>query len=427
MPHGKRSTLWASLFCVNLVNSTQAAIALVGVPSHALTENFDDHQLALLLGSFPVAAGISALFSGTLSDLLGRRVTLLTGLLLLSICLLSHALAPDFNALLLLRILGGLATGALTGLPSTLLSDSLPKSEQLKANGKMLSGHALGQSIGIPLGIALLQWLSYLQLCSGLGALTLVLTLAIRYHLPSRNPSAYYQSGTLSSYLKKSLRTLADKRFALLTLSSYLGFTASALFYISLTLWFLEKAKIEPNELAPIHMLGGLLQAIVLISPIRTALNWSPSQTIALSFFINTAIFGVATISPPSLALSGACFSLTLGAVALRISPLLFAVNNLGPSEHKGLRMSVVQTSNHLGKATGYAVASYLALHLDLHKITLLCGILTLLSGLIFLGPRFREVFAPSTSVHHPSSKSSNLREGLKTIKKRGFGTYDAN
>lgn len=395
----EHSTLWVGLFCVSLLNSTQASIAVVGIPSHGISQNLDDYQLALLLGIFPIAASVAALFSGVLSDLLGRSMTLLSGLLVLGIALSCHVFATDFQTLLLLRGFSGLATGALTGLPSTLLSDAIPAERQITETGKTLSGHAIGQTLGIPTGIALLEFVSFPQLCFGIGLLILCLALVLRSQLPSQNLSKYYRSGELSAYAKGALSTLRDRQFAALAFCSYLSFTALSLFYIALALWLFREAQLRPGEIAPMHLIGGILQVLVLFFVIPRTSEKSPRTTVAFSLLLNSIIFAGAFFFLKNTTGASLVLALTLGAVALRIPSLQFVVNHHGGTRQKGLRMSLIQTNNHLGKASGYISAGYLSSVLEVHQIVLLCGILTFACSLILWAIQIDKTLPSSLSV----------------------------
>lgn len=398
-------SLWIALFCVNLVNSAQAAIAVVGIPIHSLNQSFSDHQLASLLGIFPVAAGVAALFSGTVSDLMGRRPTLIAGLLVLSSALLLHAVSKDFQTLLVLRAISGLATGALTGLPSTLLSDSLPESRQVQANSRALTGYALGQTLGIPLGIALLEVFSFPQLCSGLGVIALLLTLALRFQLPGHNPSKYFRKDEFKAYCHAALETTRVKRFALLTVSSFFSFAALSLFYSSFALWLIESLALRPSEIAPMHLAGGTLQILVFVFGIRYIQRLRPNLAASFSLMGNSLIFWLAVVAFEWLENApAALLALTIACVAIRIPSVQYMTNNLGARRQKGLRMSIVQTSNHLGKACGFVAASYLYGQLELPRILLISGAATLLCGVILLYP-FRPANARDTNKREMTKK----------------------
>lgn len=387
------SNAWKTLFCLSLINSTQSAIAVVGIPAHAKDAGLESLELALLLGIFPVAAGFSAFCAGPISDLLGRRTTLISGLIALGTALAMHAFADSVPFLAALRLATGLATGALTGIPSALLSDNFGKNRQQELTAKMLCGYAIGQTIGIPGGIAILEWISFTHLCSYLGLMALALAPFARYYLPERNPSRFCEREWLAEYLRNALASLRSTSFSALAVSSFLSFTALSLFYVSFALWLFNTAQLRPFQIAPMYLGGGLLQVAVFVFIIPRVSKCRIQNVVAISLAANTLLFAISYPLLQSLALAASLFALTLGVVSLRVPGFQFLINNSGDPQQKGLRMSVIQTCNHLGKAAGAVAASASFNHLQMHQIALICGALTLISTAPFLLKRRNQHF----------------------------------
>lgn len=414
LPHTARNerATWRTLFFVSLVNSAQASISVVGLPLYASRAELSSGQLSALLGALPLAAGLAALCIGPISDILGRKRILVLGLATLGLSLGLHPFATTFEALLALRAASGLATGVLMGLPSTLLSDVVHPARQQAAAGKTLCGYALGQTIGIPVGIALMEWSGYLLLNAMLGALALAaIPLSIAYLAPS--PTRHGPFGPqVARYAKAARGTLACPRFALLAAGSFLSFAALSLFYVTFALWLFDVAQLRPTAVAPMYLGAGLLQ-VFLLAVVVPRLGGSARATVALSFLLNAALFALAYPAFQSVAAAALLFALTLGFVSLRIPALQFLVNNLGATEQKGLRMSLIQSCNHLGKATGAILASSLFLTFPAHQIAFASGLLSLACGLLFLAP----ILAVKPD---PKANAASRRRHEKTDPSRG-------
>ncbi|MDR2196091.1 MAG: multidrug effflux MFS transporter [Gallionellaceae bacterium] len=87
----------------------------VYVPSlHAVTGEFQADPLAAqqTLSVFALGVSLAILFCGTLSDSLGRRRVTLVALVVFALTSAAAALAPDLNALIVLRLLQGICAGA---------------------------------------------------------------------------------------------------------------------------------------------------------------------------------------------------------------------------------------------------------------------------------------------------------------------------
>lgn len=420
---------WKTLFFVSMVNSAQAAIAVVGIPSLAAAHKLGDTQLTSLLAALPISAGAASIVSGALSDGLGRKRTLLAGLTILAVALALHPLAVSYPALLALRVATGVGTGILMGLPSSLLSDSFPKNRQQALSGKALCGYAIGQTIGIPLGIGLMEWSSFLWVCLIYGALAAISIPFAYSYLPdsARLPRTSKYGKWLTNYATKARETMTDKNFALITVSSFLSFTALSAFYVTFALWLFSKTELRPTEIAPMYLAGGAIQVLVFTFVLRSFSKLPPQLTIVISLLVNTLIFSSASPGLQSVGSATVLFALTLGAVALRIPGLQYLVNNRGDPAQKGLRLSITQSSSHLGKAFGSILAGSLFPILEVHQIVLCCGVITLFCTLLFLRDLYSELNTPKKSKSPQRDKGAKNSMFTKMIKQSGSGTHVAN
>ena len=135
--------------------STQFFIMSPLLPQISRQYCVDKELLGLLIGAYSLSLGVSALFSGFVSDQIGRRKVLLIGSFFMGLMLLLHALAFDFYSLLTLRFLTGVAGGLLTGSCIAYIRDFFPFQFRARANGLVLTGSALGQILGVPIAVIL--------------------------------------------------------------------------------------------------------------------------------------------------------------------------------------------------------------------------------------------------------------------------------
>ncbi|MBD5778732.1 MFS transporter [Pelagicoccus sp. NFK12] len=420
---------WKTLFFVSLVNSAQAALAVIGIPSLADQLSLSGPQLTSLLAALPIAAGVAAAVAGPLSDRFGRKRTLLTGLALLGSSLIPHSIAEHYIPLLLLRVATGFATGILMGLPSTLLSDTFRKDRQQALSGKTLCGYAIGQTVGIPLGIWLMDWTNFLWVCALYGAFALA-CIPFAYRLlpnpthPNHNKSA---AKWIANYARRSCETFKDKDFNLIAAASFLSFTALSTFYVSFALWLFSTAALRPSEIAPMYLAGGLLQVLVFTAILQRLTKLRPQLTIAISLILNTLIFSSVYPGLTSLNAATLFFALTLGAVSLRIPGLQYLINNRGDPLQKGLRVSLNQTSSHLGKALGSILGGSLFPIMGMHQIALFCGVLTLACSLLFLRDLFSELNAEQIKPKRLRNRRGENFNIQKIEKWGSSGTHVAN
>lgn len=418
-PESTESRAWKTLFLVTFVNSAHASLSIVGLPAHATALGLSSSTLSTLLAAAPVCAGIAAFSMGAISDFVNRRSLLQFGLALLGASLLLHLFAQNTHVLLGLRCLAGFASGILFGLPSTLLSDSFHVKRQQSLTGKTLCGYAIGQTVGIPGGIALLEVVDFLTLCSGIGALAFAsLFLSTRF-LPNPKPLRKRSEHPLSTHFKQIGGVLKSHRFRRLTLVSMSGLAALSLFYVSFALWLFETAGLRPVEIAPMYFCGGLLQIFVLGVLNTKFEKLPPHLTVAISFACNSLVFAFAAPAFQNIPTAATLFALTLGTVSIRIPPMQFLTHHCGPANNKGLRMSVVQSGNQLGRAIGSTAAPLLLQKLDIQQIAFVSGGITLAcAALLFTFPRTTiEVTLDPGSDNHPN----RLRNSTESKKEGGL------
>lgn len=409
------SNAWKTLFLVTFVNAAHASLSIVGLPAHASALGLSSHALSALLAAAPICAGIAAFSMGSISDFVNRRSLLQFGLALLGGSLLLHLFAQNLYVLFALRCLAGFASGIIFGLPSTLLSDSFHVERQQSLTSKTFCGYAIGQTVGIPGGIALLEIVDFLSLCAILGLLTVATLLLTSKFLPSPSPLRKRSEHQFSTHLHQIAHTLRSPRFRRLSIVSSIGLAALSLFYVSFALWLFQTAGLRPVEIAPMYLCGGLIQIFV-FGFLNTKFDKLPPHlSIAISFACSSLVFGFAAQAFQSIPAAAALFAITLGTVSMRIPPMQFLTHNCGPASNKGLRMSIIQTCNQLGRASGSLAAPFLFQELDIQHIVYLSGGATLLcAALLFTFPSPNSEVTLATGIDKPPNRLRNSTEKNK-------------
>ena len=110
---------------------------------------FSSFTLTVIFAVYVVALLGTLLTVGSLADHIGRRPMLVAGLLVLAVAMATFAQAGGVGALLLARILQGVATGAITGAANALIIDLQPNARI----GSLVTGGS--PAVGLALGAAL--------------------------------------------------------------------------------------------------------------------------------------------------------------------------------------------------------------------------------------------------------------------------------
>lgn len=128
---------------VFFVGATEFMLSAMLLPL-AAAFNTTPAQAAWLVSSYALAYALAAPVFGFLSGRIGHRRLLLISLVLFAIDGLALTLAPSFNAAIVLRISGGLASAALVPTAFALVARIIPGSRQSTAMGIVMVGMAGG-------------------------------------------------------------------------------------------------------------------------------------------------------------------------------------------------------------------------------------------------------------------------------------------
>lgn len=121
-------------------------------------------QSGWYVGCALVGSIIGVIFAGALSDYIGRKKTMLLSAILFTTSALGCAIAPDFNQLVIWRIVGGIGIGIVSIVCPLYISEISPASHR----GRMVSLYQLTVTVGF-LGAYLMNW-HLLNLSSGFSS-----------------------------------------------------------------------------------------------------------------------------------------------------------------------------------------------------------------------------------------------------------------
>lgn len=107
--------------------------------------NLTDLQLGFSVSSLTIVAALAMMFSGPLSDKLGRKLVLKYCALIFTVSAVGSALASGFTSFLLFRMLGGLGVGASLIVAPMYIAEIAPASKR----GRLVSFNQLNIVLGI--------------------------------------------------------------------------------------------------------------------------------------------------------------------------------------------------------------------------------------------------------------------------------------
>jgi EmrB/QacA subfamily drug resistance transporter len=410
--HDHRWLILAIIGVAQLMVVLDVTIVNIALPSAQRDLGFNNDGRQWIITAYALAFGSLLLLGGRLSDLLGRRVTLLTGLLGFAGASALGGAAPNFVLLVAARVLQGVFAAVLAPAAlSTLNVTFTDHKERARALGIYSAIAAGGSVVGLVIGGMLTEWLSwrwclYVNLAFALpaaaGVLTQIRGRAERQPIRLDLPGVVTASGGLfllvyglshaelhgwgsaltvlslvaSGVLLISfvvvertarrpllpLRVLANRNRAGSYLSIALAFTGMFGTFLFLTYFLQQNLGYSPltTGLAFLPVTAGLMITAGLANT-RLVPRFGPRPLVPTGFVIGgVAMSWLAQLSTSSTYAGGVLapmFLLGVG-VALVFAPSIATATSGIAIADAGVGSAMVSTSQQIGGAIGTAVLS---------------------------------------------------------------------
>ena len=345
--------LWLMVFSA----SSQVIVISPILPRIAEALDVQESLLGTLITSYAVMLGIFALVTGPISDKIGRRRILLVGTGFMAACLYLHALADTYASLLAVRALAGMAGGALSGAAVAYVGDYFPYDKRGWANGWVMSGIAVGQVVGIPLGTLLAEFGDYrwpfLMFAVTMTGAFLLIWKAVPQPDVQRDVRRLSVGRVISDYVGLCRRPVTRNA----ALVYFLTFLGVGLYLVYLPTWLERSLDVRGEAIAALFLFGGL--AHVVAGPAAGKL----SDRVGRKPLVIWSCIGLAVVMPlmtwltTSMWIACTLFTAAMLLLALRISPLQSLLSALVPSSSRGMLMSFAIASGQVGIGISAALA----------------------------------------------------------------------
>jgi predicted MFS family arabinose efflux permease len=300
----------------------------------------------IIVTTYSLAAAAFALIVGPLSDRVGRKKVLVSGLALFTGASFLTYHVSSFNALVIVRAMTGFAAGTLSTCALSFAGDYYPYEQRGRAMGVLSMGYFVAFVVGVPAGAIAASHLGWQWVFGGLSAAAAIMFVIAVSGLPvdgahahSGNPTA-----TFLDHFRKADR-VAGMIAAFLTSGGVVGF----LTYVGA--WLSTTFHMGLERIGLVFMVSGLAAAAA--SPLsgwlsdhagkRTVIIWSNLVLAVLFVTVARASLGV------GLVLGIAALSI---AHAARQAPLHALTTEIIGPEVRGQYIAVRNAASQVGIAT---------------------------------------------------------------------------
>lgn len=367
--------LWMLLFAA----SSQVMIISPILPRISEQLGTPLELLGNLVTVYAVMVGFFAIIMGPLSDKIGRRKILLIGTGCISFFLFLHFFVETFWELLAVRAFAGMAGGVLSGSAVAYVGDYFPYEKRGWANGWIMSGMAMGQILGIPIGTYLADLLGFRVPFLIFGAIMAITFVLIFLKVPQPNVDLAKDRVTLKGALRKYYQLLLRSEVRAVAIAYVFMFLSISIYVVYLPTWLEDTFNVSGTAIASLFFVGGI--ANVITGPIAGKLSdkLGRRKIIIISCLGLSVVMVATTFVVKEFWMSYILFFIVMVLIAMRISPFQALSTELIKSDNRGSLMSLLVAIGQVGYGLGGSVAGPFYVHSGYVSNTIL-GTLTILA-----------------------------------------------
>lgn len=352
-------SLWLLVFAA----SSQVMIISPILPKIGAELNTSESLLGYLVTVYATMIGVFAIIMGPLSDKIGRRKILLIGSSGMTVALLLHGMADSFTSLLLLRAFAGMAGGVLSGSAVSYVGDYFPYEKRGWANGWIMSGIAMGQILGIPLGTFLAEIYGFKFPFIVFGGLMAFTSVLIFFKLPQPNVELQVSKITLKTTFIKYGDLLRQTDIRAVAFSYLLMFLSLSIFLIYLPAWLIKEFGVSLSEIGWLFFAGGIVNAITGPNAGKLSDRIGRKNMIIVSCLGLALLMGLTTVLVTSFWVAFILFPVAMLLIAMRISPFQALSTELVKSNSRGTLMSLLVAIGNVGSGLAGSISGPLFDH----------------------------------------------------------------
>lgn len=288
----------------------------------------------------------------------------------MTVALLLHGFADSFTMLLIMRGVAGAAGGMLSGGAVSYVGDYFPYERRGWANGWVMSGIAVGQIIGIPIGTVIASGMgfraAFLLFAATMGVATLLIAIFVPQPNVDMSTSRLTLRGAVSNYWDLLRRPVVVSA----TIVYFLMFFSLGLYVIYLPTWIERTLNVPGTAIASLFLVGGVANVISGPAAGRISDSTGRKPIIVLSCLGLGVVMMLTTHLVDSMAMAYVIFALAMMLVAMRVSPLQSLMTELVSARRRGALMCLAVALGQFGIGFGSAAAGAAYTHLGFASTT---------------------------------------------------------
>ena len=386
---GRKASYWTAAFVIALCLWGSGAPSLL-YPVYAAAWHLTPTVTTTVFAAYPLALVIMLFVAGGISDRIGRRATMLAGMVAMFLSVVAFLVATDLTWLYVGRLLQGVATGLSLSAAGAALVDNDTRNSPVRVSSTTTLANAAGLTLASIVTGALLQ---YAPLPRHLTFIVLLALVVVAIGLVLLMPHVGSAGGGSWKFQRISVPPELRRLYAVAAVPVSVVFCVGALL-LSLGAQMVRELIHTSNAFVAGIVLSVLTVALAITG--RVLRNLAPHTSITVGSLLAAAALGL-------LQLTASTGSLTLFLVTGVVGGVAYALSFAG-----GLRLI-----NHAAPAahrSGLLAALYLAAYASQGVIAVLAGLFTTAHGL----HRALDLFVPILAVAALASVALGLLDSRR-------------
>ena len=373
---GWRPGLFAWLLGLFFLGLTDVQVIPVLLPAFEKTFSVHIATAGSLVTLYAIAAAISALVIGPLSDRYGRMRFIRAAAAIFALAAILAAMAHTFSLMAVARLLAGLAGGVFSACIVALIADQFHFERRGRAMGWVAGMYSLSAVVGVPAGAFVSGTAGWPMIFWTMGLVSLVIALILpplkdsAASVPSSPslPRRFFQE-QLAQYAGFWRRT--GSRRGLWLAVAMVSATTSLITYLAA--WLVDDFEYTMQEVGLVFLITGSAMVVGSVIGGGLADRLGKRASLALwSGLLIPVLLGVPLIQSRTSVL---LFCLAGGfLLSLREAPYQAMITELVPAEQRGAYLALRSTAAKLAIAVSAFVAGHVFEHLGFRMVAVLAA-----------------------------------------------------